>query len=404
MKKATAIPAIDRNHPRKDKTCSIYIRVTHQRKKKEYPTGISMLPDDYDRIMKSQKAKRDEMKVYSKILSFHSKALSVINSLPVFTFNLFESLYLSNSEAADTIQSGFEKHISELYGQNQIGTAVSYQTALNSIQGFKSGLRYADITPDLLRRYEKYMLDLGRSITTVGIYLRCLRTIMNRADIDKKLYPFGQGRNKFVIPEGRNIKKALPLDVIKRIYNLNLQERPKLERARDYWIFIYLCNGMNVKDLCLLRYKNISDTFLMYTRSKTARSKRVAEEIKVSLKPEAKAIICKWGVPMQDLDTFIFPHLNNSMSLIKQRSVYQELTKQINKHMKKISAELGLENKVTTYAARHSYATVLKNSGATTEFISEALGHSDVKTTKDYLDSFEDETIHKVTDALRAAF
>ena len=70
--------------------------------------------------------------------------------------------------------------------------------------------------------------------------------------------------------------------------------------------------------------------------------------------------------------------------------------------MKLIAKELELNKEVTTYFARHSFATVLRNSGASMEFISEALGHSDMKTTKSYLAGFEQETIHKTTDALTA--
>jgi site-specific recombinase XerD len=70
--------------------------------------------------------------------------------------------------------------------------------------------------------------------------------------------------------------------------------------------------------------------------------------------------------------------------------------------MKRIAKNLEINKEVTTYFARHSFATVLRNSGASMEFISEALGHSDMKTTKSYLAGFEQETIHKTTDALTA--
>jgi integrase/recombinase XerD len=402
LKKATAIVAIDRNHPRKDNTCSIYVRVTFQRRKREYPTGISMIPAYFDRIMIAQRRKGDEQKVYGKILSFHSKALSVIEGLPIFTFDLFESHYLNNTEASDTIKSGFERHIAELYQQNRIGTAVSYTTALNSIERFKSGLRYADITPEFLRKYEAHMIGAGRSMTTIGIYMRSLRTIMNRADVDKKLYPFGQGKNKYSIPEGRNIKKALTLSEIRQIFDFKTEAHTTKAMAKDYWVFIYLCNGLNVKDLCLLKYKDVEGSILKYMRAKTSRSKRNSELITVSLKAEAKAIIDRWGQAPVSPETYIFPHIDNQMTLHKQRRVYQQLTKTINKHMKQIASELAINKDITTYFARHSFATILRDSGASVEFISEALGHSDTKTTKNYLASFQPDTIHQITDALTA--
>ena len=60
--------------------------------------------------------------------------------------------------------------------------------------------------------------------------------------------------------------------------------------------------------------------------------------------------------------------------------------------MKRIGKGLGIDSKLTTYSARHSFATVLKRSGAPIEFISESLGHADLRTTETYLGSFEDST------------
>jgi integrase len=309
---------------------------------------------------------------------------------------------LSNTEAADSIKAGFERHIQELKIQKQIGTAVSYETALKSIEGFKAGLRYADITVTFLKRYEAAMLEAGKKSTTVGFYLRSLRTIMNKADIDRKLYPFGTGKNKYTIPTGCNIKKALTLDEISRIYYYETEARTTKAMAKDYWIFSYLCNGLNVKDLCLLKWKNIEGDSLQYERAKTSRTKREKKPIEVSLKPEAKAIISRWGQPAINPEAYIFPHLNKSMTAERERDVIKQLTKNINKYMKLIAAELKINREVTTYFARHSYSTVMRNSGASTSYISQALGHSNEKVTQNYLAGFEQEAIHKATEALTA--
>ena len=402
MNKATVTPAIDRQHPRKDGTCSIYIRVTFQRKKKEYPTGITMKPAEYDRIMKAQRRKAADLKQYSKLMAFFTKAIDITESLPVFTFTQFEDQYLSNTEAADTIKGGFERHIQELKLQKQIGTAVSYETALKSIEGFKAGLRYADITVTFLKRYEAAMLKEDKSKATIGIYLRSLRTIMNRADIDRKLYPFGNKKNKYAIPTGRNIKKALALEEISRIFSYKAEAGTTKAMAKDYWIFIYLCNGLNVKDLCLLKWKNIDGDFLKYERAKTSRTKKDGKLITVSLKPEAREVLSRWGQPAINPEAYIFPHLTNNMTAEREREIYQQLTKTINKYMKLIAAEVKINKELTTYVARHSFATILKNSGVSIEYISEALGHSGTKTTQNYLAGFEQEAIHKATEALTA--
>jgi site-specific recombinase XerD len=88
----------------------------------------------------------------------------------------------------------------------------------------------------------------------------------------------------------------------------------------------------------------------------------------------------------------------------QKRATYQQLTKIINKYIKQITKEVGINKNVTTYFARHSFATVLKRSGAKIEMISELLGHSNVGVTENYLDSFEKEQIQKETDVLTTGF
>lgn len=400
MATASVSPFIDRYHPKQDLTCNVSIRVTYNRKKKYYPTGISVQPSDFDRALTAKRRTEGDTRLYNRINAFISKAIDAVGALPVFTFGQFEDIYLNNREAADSVSFGFEKYIRELKEENRIGTAISYECARASIEKFRPGLKYADVTPAVLRKYENWMLEQGNSQTTVGIYLRSLRTIFNRASIDKALYPFGEKKGKYSIPTGRNIKKALTLHEIGKIYHYQPQPGSTEEMAKDYWLFLYLCNGMNVKDFCLLKRKNIDGDIITFTRQKTKRSKREQLPSVVSLKPEAKAIIAKWGQPTLNPEAYIFPHLHKAMTAEQERQVIQQLTKTINKYMKLIAAEQGISKPVTTYFARHSFATVLKNSGASMEFISEALAHSSQQTTKSYLAGFEQEAIHKTTDAL----
>jgi len=402
MSKANVSVFIDQYHPQKDGNCKVSIRITHQRKRRYYPTNLAINAKDFDRIMTAKRRNDADTKTYNKILSFENKAIEAVEALPVFTFSMFEDIYLNNKDAADSVKFGFEKYIQELKDEKRIGTAVSYETAMRSIEAFRKGLKYADITASFLTKYENAMIDANKSKTTVGIYLRSLRTIFNRASIDKALYPFGEGKNKYSIPTSRNIKKALTLEEIAKIFHHEVEAGTTKAMAKDYWIFIYLCNGLNVKDLCLLKHKNIEGNVLKYERAKTKRSKKDSELITVSLKHEAKAVISKWGQRSINGETFLFPHLQKGMTAERERQVYQQLTKTINKYMKQIAKELEINKEVTTYFARHSFATVLRNSGASMEFISEALGHSDMKTTKSYLAGFEQETIHKTTDALTA--
>ena len=83
------------------------------------------------------------------------------------------------------------------------------------------------------------MLQNNKSLTTVGIYLRSLRTIYNIQNIDKTFYPFGTAKNKYSIPTSRNKKKALTLKDIAKIYNYQAVKNSPKEMAKDYWLFLY---------------------------------------------------------------------------------------------------------------------------------------------------------------------
>jgi integrase len=113
-----------------------------------------------------------------------------------------------------------------------------------------------------------------------------------------------------------------------------------------------------------------------------------------------KAVIDKWRTINQHPDNFLFPILDKSMSTEKQCDVIKQFTKNINNYLKKITFSIGINKPVTTYFARHTFATVLRRSGASTEMISESLGHTSTKTTSSYLDSFEDDKYKEILSAL----
>ncbi len=404
MKTAEASLYYDLLRPNKNGKCSVKIKITFIRKRKYYSTGIYLTPSEYDSVMNNKRRTPEQKEIHLKLSHFLAKANEVIKGLSVFTFNLFEEGFLEQRNTRNSVSFAFDKYIIQLKQENRIGTAVSYECARNSLIEFKKDLSFAEITSDVLKKYEYWMLNNGKSVTTIGIYLRSLRAIYNMQNINRALYPFGEGKNKYSIPTSRNIKKALTIDEVAKIYSYEAKPMSLKDMAKDYWVFLYLCNGMNVKDFCMLKWENINGEILTYKRAKTLRSKKENRSITVALKPETNEIIKKWGQPSILKEAYIFPHIQEGMTSERQRAVYQQLTKNINKYMKQIAFELGINKDVTTYFARHSFATVLKRSGATVELISELLGHSSVDTTESYLDSFENEQIQKQTDVLTTGF
>jgi len=397
---ASTVIYFDEKRPKKNGNCSVKVKITHNRERKYYATGIELTKSEFERVLTGKRKTTEETNTTNEIDAFKAKADKVIKELTIFTFDGFEKGFFTQRNVENSVYFAFDQHIKELEGEKRLGTAESYKYAKKSLELFKKKLTFAEITVSFLNKYESWMLQKNKSTTTIGIYLRSLRAIYNQQNIDSSIYPFGDHKTKYTIPTGRNIKKALTIEEIAKIYNYTTEEKTPKDRAKDYWIFLYLSNGMNVKDFCLLKWSDIDGNTLTYQRAKTKRSTKENRKISVALKLQTMRIIKKWGCPSLVKDAFIFPHLQNNMTDEKQRATYKLLTQSINKYMKQIAKEIKIEKEITTYFARHSFATVLKRAGASIEMISELLGHSSVVVTDSYLSGFEKEQIHKQTDVL----
>ncbi|MBE0662577.1 MAG: site-specific integrase [Bacteroidales bacterium] len=328
-----------------------------------------------------------------------------------FSFEEFRDRFYGQGEVKNLF-GYFGKFIKELTDNGRVSTAQSYQSAYNSFKGYDPGMDFNKVTPDYLTQYENWFVAIPeaedkkpRSATTVGIYCRCLRTIFNLAISDGVTtnYPFGRG--KFTPPAGSNIKKALALDDIKKIIDFETVSGSPMDQARDLWIFSYFSNGMNFKDICSIREKDVKisdgETTIEFVRAKTQLStKGNQKKIEVLLVKKTEAIIEKWAKFKGDPENYIFPFFKKGFSPLQKRTAVQNLVKTTNKYLSRMCVDFGLE-KITTYHARHSYASILKESGAPVEFISESLGHSDIKTTDNYLKSFSIKHKRKWAEALR---
>lgn len=393
---------LDKRRSKKDGLYPVKIRVTLNRIQKYYPMGIDLVESDFERIQNS--SVRKELRVIkNKIIKWESKANTTLESLSPFSFEEFRlNLYENSSTAIPDLFTLFDRKIKLLHDKGKISTRNIYHEAKNSFKNFKSKVSLVDIRSDFLEKYESSMLGNGKSITTISMYIRCLRSIYNEAIdeglIDRKYYPFG--RKKFQPKAPKNIKKALTIMQIKRIIDFEVEEGSNQHMAKYMWLLSYYCNGMNMKDILNLRFKNLEGNSIHYQRQKTASTNHSSKPIIVSLIPEASDIINRWKNKYSQPESYVFDIYKDYMSAEKKQKIKQQFIKTVNKYMKRIGEEIGYDKPLTTYAARHSYATILKRSGAPLGFISEALGHKSLQTTEAYLDSFEDETRRKYAEML----
>jgi len=386
---------LDTRRPKDDLTFPIQYRVTYLRKRVYYKSKFSVTEDDWNKLPSTKKRELSETR--GLILAGFDNVKGHIKDL--LKGNGFSHEGLTKRLAGgkkNSILTSFYNKIEELTKDGQIGTASSYQCAINSIMKFTEGkdLKFSEITIDWLKKYATYLKTerkgfKARSITTVKFYIGSLRTVLNtgREYIPQDQYPFGKG--KYEIKSGDRRKMALTLAQIKTVMDhplINDNEK----KYRDLWFFSYLCNGININDMCRLKYKNIAGGEIHFYRQKTIRTTKKQKEIVATYVPQMQEIVRKWGNPDKKPDNYIFPFLSHGISPKREKEVVQNITRLINRKMAVISKALEYET-ISTYTARHSFATVLKRSGVNIAFIAESLGHTDLKMVENYLESFETE-------------
>ena len=293
-----------------------------------------------------------------------------------------------------TVSEFYQELIEEYRVNNKCGNRLIYKSSYNSLKVFtndKLDIPFSAIDITWLNKYERWLRSKGNEETTICLMFRTLRSTYNKAIkakcARKSEYPFDEFKiNKFdVSTQKRAIAKTEVLKFTKDVRPIG--KRQYIQLSKDIFMFSYLCGGINFTDIANLTKANIIEgKRLHYIRQKTGKL------IKIGLSEEAMKIIERYATESKG---YLFPILNANLHktpLQKQNRIHKILGK-VNINLKLIAAQLGVEGNLTTYVARHSFASVLKKSGVNIALISEALGHSDIATTQIYLDSFDNEQI-----------
>ena len=383
------------------------------KKAKFYGLGLSVKDKDFKAIQDPRiKVRGNNRELQLKLNTIENKAVEVAKSINPFTFEQFEKKMFRSKSASISVKYHYDSKISQLISNGQISTASSYGLSLKSLEKYLNAkskgsiqeLSFYDITKDFLNGYENYMVrELNKSRTTVSIYLRALRTIFNDTiasnEIKKEIYPFGKDKGKYQIPQSSGKKSALTSQQLALLFNAN-PRTPEQEKAKDFWFFSYACSGMNIKDMALLKHKDINNDTLTYYRAKTINTKKGnLKEINIFLNDYAKGIIAKNGEKTAEKD-YVFPILEKKDSIEMQQRKIKNFTRYINQHINKLVESIGFDFTISVNWARHSFATNAIRKGASMEFISEALNHSNLKTTKGYFAGFEDDKKKEFADQL----
>ncbi len=375
------------------------------RKQKLYNTVFDFTEKEFRSIWETTKPRKEHRKMRLKLQSLENKSEDVASKLPYFTFEAFERAFLGKTNPnRNSVVLYYNNALIEYYNNNQLGTASSYELSLKSLLNFhgKDSLTFYDITPSWLNGYENWMLNKKKlSRTTVGIYLRPLRAVFNTAihdnAIDHNAYPFG--KRKYQIPAPKGVKKALSRDQLKILFEAEPMTAEQ-QKAKDFWFFSYVCNGMNIKDIAYLKYKDLSDDIFTFRRAKTINTSKTQSPSIVYLNDYSTRIIHKYGNQNKIPDNYIFNIIDPNSETEDQRRQVKNFVRFINQHFLKYAKRIGIDSPISTYWARHSFVTEAIRQGASIEYVSEAIHNGNINTTKTYFAGFEDEKKREISDKL----
>lgn len=381
------------NHP-------LMVRISMRGKRIMKSLGVSINPAywDYQRnAPKRNCPNREEISVIitNTIAKYNQIILEKESKGENYTL---ESLVLDDTKNTpqESINKFLEDYIKELRNINKIGSSYAYLNLKTTLSNFYTNidsLSFTMIDYTFCHKFELWMRSNNFKDTTISYYFRTLRSTFNKA-IESKIVnrnssPFNEFKlNRF---SKKTKKRALSKDNITKILNMDCSSMsPTTQLAHDIFCFSYYCGGISLVDIANLTPENIIDNRLVYNRQKTHGG------INLMLLDEAKKIIAKYS-NYQKEGYYLFPILNNKVHITEMQKYNRErkLCYKLNRELKAIAKSLGIAETVTTYVARHSFATVLKKSGVNIGIISQALGHQDIKTTEIYLSQFDNEDIDK---------
>lgn len=388
--------------PLKNGELPLKIRVTKDRKVRYVSLGVSTKLEHWD--FKKNQPKPDcpnreqlEKLIATKISEVKAEIVELKSEGRDYTATSLLQKVSSNSRTIQ-VNELFLEHIKHLGEMKRTGYMLSIKQTYNSMLKFCGSLQipFSEIDVGWLKRYETWLRKQGKSENTIGIRFRNLRMIYNLAiekgAVKKELYPFDSYKVAKLHKE--TVKRAITKEDIMAVVNYPTE-------GKDFYTilsvalfsFSYYMGGINFVDMAYLTTKNIVGGRLVYYRKKTGKL------INLPLGTEALKILEHYN---KQGGAYIFPILSSihKTEQMKLNRLHKVITK-VNRALKHIGEELGLPLKLTTYVARHSFATVLKRAGVSTSIISESLGHSSEKITQIYLDSFENSQIDEALSHLK---
>lgn len=272
-----------------------------------------------------------------------------------------------------------EMQISEKNLYQKCKTALNYGSAYRSFVSFlrnkerMSTLKFSQVTSELIRRYEFYLIE-ERKIrrNSSSFYIRILRAVFHKGLVYYDLNLPNPFRSVYAGVD-TTVKRAVDVNAITKLIKYQ-SENEQLNFTKDAFLFCFLARGMAFIDFVKLQKSDCQNGRIIYRRSKTRRL------LSIKMNTMMVEIINRYADPKSE---YLFPVLKTPTF---SQLAYEKALQHYNYHLRKLAEEIGVDS-LTSYVARHSWATQASRLHIPTRVISESMGHSNERVTAIYLAS-----------------
>ena len=375
---------------------TLYYHIIHQRKLRWISTDYHVYPEEWNAgkssvIVSNSNNRQAHLQLIQSQIDWEMKQMQCIihdKEMDGVSYSVDDlANEIQQLPTSQSVFTFFRKQIAKKEQMQCVGTKNNYTNAVNRFIEFRNqkDLTFSQMTADMMEMYQAWLWNRGVGQNTVSFYLRTLRTLHHKA------VEAGQATSNDIFAHVqtanvRTAKRAISVKDIRKIEKLDLPRGSSLDKARDMFLFSFYLRGMAFVDMAFLKKSDLKCGLVSYNRRKTHQNLNIEW-----IKP-MQAIINKYAEQTKD-SPYMLPILTG-----KETSPYTQYRKveyNTNYNLKKIGKMIGLKIPLTTYVARHTWASIALHMNIPIATISEGMGHNSYKTTQIYLESIDVATINE---------
>lgn len=375
---------------------TLYYHLIHQRNLRWISTDYHVFSEEWNDkksaiIVSNRNSRQAHLQLIQSKIDWEMKQMQRIihdkemNGIPYSIDEIAKEIQQLPSSLS--VFAFFRQQIAKKEQMQCIGTRNNYTSAANRFMEFGNheDLAFSLMTADMMEMYQAWLFNRGVKQNTVSFYLRNLRTLYNKAieagqAPDKDIFAHVQTANV------RTAKRAITVKDIRKIEKLDLPTGSSLDKARDLFLLSFYLRGMAFVDMAFLKKSDLKCGMISYNRRKTH------QNLNIEWMKPMQAIIDKYAEQTKD-SPYLLPILTGKEAT--PYTAYRKVEHNTNYNLKKIGEMIGLKIPLTTYVARHTWASIALHMNIPIATISEGMGHNSYKTTQIYLESIDVATVNQ---------